>query len=241
MKLASWKTNSFVVALEALSLVLALSAHAQVQTTTTRSSGTLIKTVSVERGEVVTVQGNDLVVKMDDGTIRHFPNVPNSARITVDGQQLSVHDLKPGMKLQRTITTTTTPETVKTVQTVTGTVWNVMPPTSVILTLQDGKNQRFKIPNGQKFNIDGQMVDAFGLRPGMKVTATKITETPEQVVSQHRQINGTMPAPPPEKTEAAATPAPQPPPADVPILIVAEEVVTEPSGNLPATGSQVPL
>jgi RNase P/RNase MRP subunit p29 len=242
MKLASWKVHTLVV-VATLTLVLAVSARAQVQSTTTRTSGTASKTVTVERGEVVTVQGNDLVVKMDDGTIRHFPNVPDSARITVDGRQLGVHDLKPGMKLQRTITTTTTPETIKTVQTVTGKVWNVIPPLSVILTLEDGTNQKFKIPNGQKFNVDGRMLDAFGLRPGMKVTATKITETPANVVSQHRQVTGTMPAPPPEQTEAAsATPPPAPPPADVPILI-AEEVATGPgpSGNLPTTASQVPL
>ena len=61
---------------------------------------------TVERGEVVYVSGNDLVVKMDDGQIRNFSDVPESARVTVGGQQLSIHDLKPGMKLERTITTT---------------------------------------------------------------------------------------------------------------------------------------
>ena len=44
------------------------------------------------------VDGNDLVVKMEDGTIRHFPNVPESARVTVDGKELGIHDLKPGMR-----------------------------------------------------------------------------------------------------------------------------------------------
>jgi hypothetical protein len=236
--------KTLLVGVEALALVFALSTRAQVETTTTTTSGKAAKTVSVESGEVVLVQGNDLVVKMADGKIRHFPNVPDSARVSVNGKLLSVHDLKPGMKLERTITTTTTPETIRTVQTVTGTVWNVMPPTSLILTLDDGKNQRFKIPKGQKFDINGQMTDAFGLKPGMKVSATKIVETPEQVVSQHSQITGTMPTPPPA-TNAAATATPQPPPADVPILIVAEEeVVYTPGpsgGRLPSTGSELPL
>ena len=71
----------------------------------------------------MTVSGSDLVVKMADGTIRNFENVPESARVTVDGKQLGIHDLKPGMKLQRTITTTTTPMTITTVQTVKGKVW----------------------------------------------------------------------------------------------------------------------
>jgi hypothetical protein len=77
---------------------------------------------------------------------------------------LGIHDLKPGMKLQRAITTTATPQTITTVQAVTGKVWYVNPPNSVILTMENGTNQSFKIPNGQKFNVDGRMVDAFGLR-----------------------------------------------------------------------------
>jgi len=224
----------------ALSLALALNVNAQVQTTTSTTTGKATKEVQVERGEVVTVAGNDLVVKMEDGTIRHFPNIPESARITVDGKQLGIHDLKPGMKLQRTITTTTTPKTITTVQTVTGKVWYVNPPNSVILTLENGKNQSFKIPNGQKFDVDGQIVDAFGLRKGMNVKATKIVEVPETVVAKQRSVTGTMPPPP------------TPPPADVAILIVAEETVAAPAPTaaapaasaptkLPKTGSELPL
>src|SRR5437899_9798283 len=109
---------------------------------TVHSSGQDEVEVCVEGGEVVLVRGNDLVVKMQDGAIRHFPNVPESARATVEGRQLGIHDLKPGMTLERTITVTTTPKTVTTVQTVTGKVWHITPPSSVILTLEDGTNQQ---------------------------------------------------------------------------------------------------
>ena len=176
--------NKVLLVALALCVGFTLSLNAQVQTTTSTTTGTAVKEVQVDRGEVVTVAGNDLVVKMEDGTIRHFPNVPESARVTVDGKQLGIHDLKPGMKLQRTITTTTAPKTITTVQTVTGKVWYVNPPNSVILTMENGKNHSFKIPQGQKFNVDGQMVDAFGLKKGMNVTATKIVEVPETVVAQ---------------------------------------------------------
>jgi len=141
---AGWKHTALVIG--AVCVAFTLSMSAQVETKTTTSSDTPTVQTQVESGEVVTVSGNDLVVKMADGTIRHFDNVPESARATVDGQQLGIHDLKPGMKLQRTITTTTTPKTITTVQSVTGTVWFVSPPNSVILTLEDGKNQSFKIP-----------------------------------------------------------------------------------------------
>ena len=159
-------------------------------------SGQSMEVVRVDRGEVMAVEGNDLIVKMENGSIRHFENIPESARITVDGKQLGLHDLKPGMKLQRTITTITTPQIVTTIETVKGKVWYIAPPNTVILTLENGTNQSFKIPKDQKFRVDGQMVDAFGLKKGMLVTATKIVEVPATVVAQERSVTGTMPTPP---------------------------------------------
>jgi len=217
-------------------MAFTLSLGAQVQTQSSEQTTGSAKTVTVEKGEVVYVSGNDLVVKMADGTIRHFPNVPESARATVDGKELGIHDLKPGMHLQRTITTTNTSKMMTTVQSVTGTVWKVNPPLSVILTLEDGKNQQFKIPKGQKFNIDGQTVDAWGLKKGMRISATRVVEAPVDVVTQQAKLTGTMPPPPP------------PPPPDVPILVVEEVPVpvevaqaTPAPAALPKTASPVPL
>jgi LPXTG-motif cell wall-anchored protein len=231
---ASWTHAWLVLAVGAVCLAFTLSMSAQVQTKTTTTAGAAKIDNHVESGEVVYVSGNDLVVKMADGTIRHVSNVPESARVTVDGQELGIHDLKVGMKLQRTITTTTTPKTITTVQSVTGKVWYVNPPSTVILTLADGKNQSFKIPKNQKFNVDGQMVDAWGLKKGMTISATKVVETPITVVSQNKTLTGEMPPPPP------------PPPADVPILVVEEvvapvQVAAAPPAELPKTGSELPL
>ena len=225
-----WMAVLFVLA----TLVVCMST-AQVQTTTSSTQGEASKTVTVEKGEVVYVSGNDLIVRMADGSLRHFNNVPDSVKVTVDGQQLGVHDLKVGMKLQRTITNTTVPETVKTVHTVTGRVWHVTPPNRVILTLEDGSNQEFQIPQGQRFNINGQMTDAWGLRKGMQISATKVIETPTNVVTREAKITGTMPTPPP-------------PPPDQPILVVVERPAAAPvetaeaaPAALPKTGSMVPL
>ena len=233
-----WMRLWLVLAIGAVCLAFTVSLSAQVQTQSSTSSGQASKEVKVERGEVVYVSGNDLVVKMEDGTIRHIANVPESAKVSVDGKQLGIHDLKPGMKLERTITTTTTPKLVTTVQTVTGKVWNVNPPTSVILTLEDGTNQQFKIPKGQKFNVDGQMVDAWGLKKGMKVSATKVVEEPVTDVSVKRSVTGELPPPPPPPPDqpiiiAVITPAPAPAPA-------APAAAAAPAA-LPKTGSGLPL
>src|ERR1700687_602656 len=208
---AGWTRAWLILVVGVVCIAVTLSMSAQVKTDTTADMGKAAVQTKVESGEVVTVSGNDLVVKMSDGSLRHFANVPESAKVTVDGQQLGIHDLKPGMKLQRTITTTKTPKTITTVQSVTGTVWFVSPPNSVILTLADGSNQKFKIPKGQKFNINGQMVDAWGLKKGMQISATKVVEEPVVVVAQKSSVTGEMPPPPP---------APAPPPPDVPILVL---------------------
>jgi hypothetical protein len=239
MKSGNWIKIGLVLAIGITCVSFAMSSIAQVQTQQSTTAGLASKNVTVERGEVVLVEGNDLFVKMEDGTIRHIPNVPESAKVTVDGRQLGIHELKPGMKLQRTITTTTTPQTVTTVQTVTGKVWHSTPPSSVILTLEDGTNQSFKIPKGQKFNVNGEMVDAFALKKGMVVNATKIVEVPETVVSEQRKVTGTMPPPPPA------------PPADVPILVAtaepapastaAPEASSPAPAKLPKTASDLPL
>ena len=209
----------------------------QVQTTEKVEHGTAVHDVQIERGEIVYVSGNDVIVKMEDGSLRAFNNVPDSVTVNVDGQHLNVHQLKPGMKVERQTITTTTPRVVTKVESVTGKVWHVTPPTSVILTLEDGTNQRFQIPRGQKFNISGRETDAFGLRKGMTVSATRVTETPETVVTQQVKRTGTMPTP-------------QAPQRDAPILIVmvstarasTETAQAEPApSKLPKTASELPL
>jgi hypothetical protein len=185
--------------------VFALNGSAQVRSQTTTTNGKASQRVKVERAEVVLVSGRDLVLRMEDGTIRHFANVPDSFKATVDDKQVGIYDLKAGMTLERTTTITTTPKLVKTMQTVKGRVWTVLPPSSVILTLDDGSNQRFEIPKGQKFNVEGKIVDTWGLKPGMIITATKVVEFTATEVEQRRKL--TVALPPPEQL------------ADVPILI----------------------
>jgi len=228
------KTIKTLLVTGAAILAIAFTAQAQVQTTTTTArAGASTTQVKIDRGEIVYVSGNSVVIKTDDGMLHHFNNVPESVTITVDGKQLNIHQVQPGMKVERQTITTSTPRTITTVSTVTGTVWHVSPPNSVILTMENGQNQQFKIPNGQKFTVDGQVVDAFGLKKGMRISAQKVVETPEVVVAQEIKRTGIMPTPPP---------APQ---ADVPILILVVNTAPAPvqkaAEELPKTGSNLPL
>jgi hypothetical protein len=227
-----------ILAVGAMGLAFAVKMSAQVQTSTETTAGPSTRQVSVDRAEVVAVHGRDLILKMEDGSLRHLSNVSESARVTVDGKEIGIHDLKPGMHLQRTVTTTTTPKVVVTTQTVTGRVWHVTPPSSVILTLDNGENQSFRIPAGQRFTVNGQDTDAWGLRKGMRVSATRIVEEPITQVQEEAKLSGHMPAPPPT------------PDASMPILIAVVKPAPAPAeaapapaatAELPKTASDLPL
>jgi hypothetical protein len=211
----------------------------QVQTSKTETAGETIKEVKVERGEIIYVNGNSVVIKMEDGSLRHFDNVPDSVTFMVDGKPVNIHSAKVGMKVEKQTITSTTPRVVTTVETVTGKVWQVTPPSRVILTLDNGENQEFKIPKGQKFVIDGRETDAWGLKKGMRVSAQRVTEVPETVVAQEVKRTGIAPPPPPA------------PKQDVPILVVVARPMPAPPiqtasaepapKKLPRTASDLPL
>ena len=226
----------FIAAAALVFLASAAGVNAQATSKTTSQKLDETKEVKIERGTVVLVSGNDLWVRDEAGAIKHFANVSESARGMVGGKEMGIHDLKPGMVLERVTTTTTSQHLVTTVQTLTAKVWYINPPSSVILTLQDGTNQQFKIPAGQMFNVNGKMVDAWGLKKGMEVHITKITEVPETRVAEQKLVSGQLPPPPPPDVpilvaEAAPTPAPAP----------AQVAQAEPPKELPKTGSPLPF
>jgi hypothetical protein len=234
-----WMRLLLVLAVAAVLLASAVMMSAQVQTTTdTTNDGKATKATKALKGEIVYINGRDVIIKMDDGTLRHFNNVPDSTTVMVDGKPVGIKDAKVGMKIEKTVTTTTQPKVITTTKTVTGTVWYVRPPDRVILTLEDGKNHEFKIPQGQKFTVNGQQTDAWGLKKGMVVNATQVVEQPIEVVTQQAKLTGQMPPPPP------------PPPAEQPILVAVLVPVPAPApaapaeaapAALPKTGGELPL
>jgi RNase P/RNase MRP subunit p29 len=220
----------------ALCFTLSSPAASQVQSTQKAEHGPATQEVKIERGEIVYVSGNDMIVRMEDGSLDAFNDVPDSRTVHVDGKELNIHQLKPGMTIEKQTVTSTTLRLVTTVETVTGKVWQITPPTSVMLTLENGENQRFKIPKGQKFTINGKETDAFGLKKGMVVSAQRVTEVPETVVATEIKHKGKMPPPPPT------------PKADVPVLVAVappapavETASAEPAPKLPKTASELPL
>ncbi len=135
----------------------------------------------VENAEVVYVEGNDVVMKLTNGELKQF-EIPDSYKFTIDGKDVTVHELKPGMKLTATITTAIAPRWVDTVQVIeVGTVWNTLG-NSVIIKTPEGENKMYRVPSGSKITLDGKAKTLDQLREGDKITATVVrTRAPLEV------------------------------------------------------------
>lgn len=215
----------------ALCIAFSSPAASQVQTTEKVEHGLAVHDVNIERGKIVYISGDDVVIKAEDGSLRDF-DIPEGSTINVDGNHLNVHQLQVGMDVEKQTITTTTPRVITKVESVTGTVWHVSPPNSVILRLDNGENQSFRIPKDTKFTVNGQETDAWGLRKGMTVSAQRVTEIPQNVVTQQVERTGSMPPPPPAPTQG------------VPILVAmvrSAPAAAEAPTNLPKTASELPL
>jgi hypothetical protein len=175
-------------------MVLMTGVAQQQMPVTTKESITSKASITTEQlhGTVEYVAGNHLVVRMTNGNIREF-NVPESRKFTIDGQDLTVHDLKPGTKLSATVTTTTTPVTDRTTTVGTGTVFWVAGKT-VIITLPNGENRTYKVEDNFKFSVEGnKTANVYDLRKGMKISAQRIVEEPRTEIVSNTVVTGQAP------------------------------------------------
>jgi hypothetical protein len=150
------------------------------------------ETEALLTGQVVWVQGDWLVAKMEPtGNLSIF-HVQPGREFMIDGQSKHIGDLQPGTVLTATVVTKTTPVTLRTTSVLNGTVWWVSG-NYVILTLENGENKGYNVPESFKFTVEGKSATVNELKPGMKVTATKIVEEPQTVMSTKTTITGKAP------------------------------------------------
>jgi hypothetical protein len=148
-------------------------------------------TTETKKFEVIAVEGNQLVVKLPEGT-REI-TVPEGFRFTVNGQSLSVQELQPGMAGTAVITKTTTVKPVTVTEVKNGTVAQVAG-SSVIVRGENGYRM-FSPGDIEKRHITimkgGKPANLSDLRVGDRLSATFVTEKPPQVMTE-QQVNATL-------------------------------------------------
>ncbi len=177
--------------------LLCLTAGATLAQQTTASTET--KTF-----EVLAVDGNQLVVNLPEGT-REI-TVPAGFLFTVNGQQLSVGQLKPGMKGTATITTKTTVTPVTVTQVKSGTVMQNSG-SSIIVRTEEGIKmftQSDVDKRGVKIVRNGQPAQVSDFRQGDQLSATIITSKPPRVMTE-KEVQATLSNAATATTRAATT------------------------------------
>ena len=189
------RSMSGVVLAAAAVWLIAVAAPAQ----TTTSSET-------KNFEVLAVDGNQLDVRLPEGTKEL--NVPDDFRFTVNGQQLSVHQLKVGMKGTATITTRTTLVPVTVTEIKNGTVVVKSGAGIIVRTAEGVKSfsQSDVDKRGVKIVRDGKFVEVAELREGDRLSATIITSLPPKVLTD-KEVNATLAAAPAATRSAASSSA----------------------------------
>lgn len=220
----------------ALTFVVA-GASAQDTTSTSVRHGEPSIETQVRNATVAYVEGNNLVLKLENGKVEHLI-VPFDEKFHIDGKETTVTGLKAGTKLTQTITTTTTPRYVNTVRGLKGKVWHVNAPGSVILSLPDGTNHLYKVPSHAKFKINGQDKTVFELKKGMNMEATIVTDSTESVVAANKSTTGEAPTPALPTLAGVLLIQPLNTPAAVSTAVASAD---HPPAVLPETASSLPF
>ena len=135
-------------------LVCLTATAARAQTTTTSET---------KKFQIISVDGNTLVVKLPEGT-REMA-VADDFRFNVDGKMLSVQELKPGMSGTATITTKTTVTPVVVTEVKNGTVMQNLG-TSILVRTESGMkmfSQADIDKRGIKIYREGKLAEISGL------------------------------------------------------------------------------
>ena len=190
-----------------LSLTVVPAALAQ-QSASTATESTAVRNTT-KSGTVESVAGNKVVLREADGL--HEYNLPDGFKFQLDGREVGVSDIKPGMAVNAQITDTVVTRQVKLTRIDSGTVAQVAPG-GIVLKEKDGnlKSYDFKDAAGNDiyFVRDGKEVSLRNVKVGERLSGTFVSTLPPQQTSQRAVVaKATAPAAPAPQAVAVATPA----------------------------------
>ena len=202
------KQTSICAVIVTVALGLALASVSMAQTTST---------LDVRNFEVISVDGNKLVVRDEKGT--QEISVPDDFRFTVDGKKMAVSDLKPGMKGTAAVTTTTTVKPVFVTEVREAEVLRASPISMTVRTADGARKftQTELDTKGIRIYKDGNSVRLSDVKKGDKLSATVVTYGAPVVLTE-KEVQAVLaePEPAPATVVAAATPAQPATPAATP-------------------------
>jgi len=177
-------------------------------------------TVDVHNFEVISVDGNKLVVRDERGT--QELTVPDDFRFTVDGKKMSVSELKAGMKGTATVTTTTTVKPVFVTEVREAEVLRASPVSMTVRTADGARKftQAEVDTKGIRIFKNGSPVRLSDLKKGDMLSATVVTNA-APVVLTAKEVDAVLAEPeaqpaPTTVAAAAATPPTAPAPSPQP-------------------------
>jgi hypothetical protein len=197
---AGWLSG--VIAMIALGLAFVGAPFAQTTSTT-----------DVRNFEVISVDGNQLVVRDEKGT--QEITVPDDFRFTVDGKKMAVSELKAGMKGTAIVTTTTTVKPVFVTEMREGEVLRASPLSMTVRTADGTRKftQAELDTKGIRIYKGGSSVRVVDLKKGDKLSATVVTYAAPVVLTE-KEVQAVLDEPaaaPAPTTVAAAAPTPATP------------------------------
>lgn len=182
-------------------------------------------TIDIRQGEVLSVYGNTFVVRGPMGVFEI--TAADDFRFDMDGKQLSVHDLRPGMPITAVVKTVKKPVEVTATEVRSAEVLHTNGYTIVVRN-DKGEIKKFTAKEMAAANLviyrDNKAVDSTSLRKGDKISATVVTKQPPTIMTT-QELNVYVQNPPP------------PPPRPKLVQVTRKPVPAQ----LPATGSRLPL
>jgi len=219
-------SRTFRIAVLFAAACVVTSAAAQTGGSVTTTTKTTHKS-----GVIDAVWGNNVVLREADGTTHEY-TVPDGFQFQMNGQNVAVADLKPGMTVDATITDQTTTKDVTVTRNVSGTVMQVAPG-GIVVRDASGKLTSYGASDlqgrdvtitrsGQNVTVlrDARPIMLSQLRKGDRLNATIVTDLPPQTVTSR-------------SVSAKVTPAPEP--------AAGSTTVAEAPTHLPKTASPLPM